>query len=192
MLSSALTGCAKPVLVSEGSLRLVALNPLIISSVVCSFALYFTNGSWSCDSRVTWKHCSKTEKYPRGTLTEAPILRHISGFLCSLKCDWIFPLEQAQVSHWAAQSPSIHLSHFGDHTNAFGVGTQGLFAQESGAEAFFFKKPCSPRACLFLLLVRVTVGHSCFVGHEVFKLFWELVFHVFFHSTGLHLFSWLD
>lgn len=33
MLSSALTGCAKPVLVSEGSLRLVALNPLIISSV---------------------------------------------------------------------------------------------------------------------------------------------------------------
>lgn len=46
-------------------------------------------------------------------------------------------------------------------TNALGVGTQGLFAQESGAEAFFFKKTCSPRACLFLLLVRVTVGHSC-------------------------------
>lgn len=69
------------------------------------------------------------------------------------------------MSHWTAQSPSIHLSHFGDHTNAFGVGTQGLFAQESGAEAFFFKKnPCSPRACLSLLLVRVTVGHSCCLG----------------------------
>lgn len=40
MLSSALTGCAKSVLVSEGSLRLVALNPLIISSVVCIVRLH--------------------------------------------------------------------------------------------------------------------------------------------------------
>lgn len=69
--------------------------------------------------------------HPRGTLTEVAVLRHMCGFLCSLKCDWSFPLEQAQVSHWAVQSLSIHLSRFSDHTDAFGVGNQGLLIQTS-------------------------------------------------------------
>lgn len=79
--------------------------------------------------------------HPRGTLTEVVVLRHMCGFLCSLKCDWSFPLEQAQVSHWAAQSLSIHLSRFSAHRDAFGVGNQRLLIQTSRVKVILFLDP---------------------------------------------------
>lgn len=63
----------------------------------------------------------------------------------------------------------------------FGVGSQRLFAQNFRAEAFFFIKSCSTRACLFLLVIRAVVGYRCcLVLWHFITLFWELSFYVLF------------
>lgn len=72
----------------------------------------------------------------------------------------------------------------------FGVGSQRLFAQNFRADAFFFIKSCSARACLFLLLIRAVVGYrSCLGSWHFITLFWKLSVYELFHCSGLHPFS---